>query len=57
MAGLAESAGHRVLSDDRTVLTAETDGTMSIDHGVAGPLEGPPLHVHAHEDVRQPLEA
>jgi mannose-6-phosphate isomerase-like protein (cupin superfamily) len=35
----------------RTLLTtAETDGRMSIVHGVAGPLEGPPMHIHAHED-------
>ncbi|MEO8241167.1 MAG: cupin domain-containing protein [bacterium] len=35
----------------RTLLsTAETAGLMSIVHGVAGPLEGPPLHVHADED-------
>lgn len=35
----------------RTLLsTAETGGAMSIVHGVAGPLEGPPTHVHTGED-------
>ena len=29
---------------------ADTSGLMSILHGVAGPLEGPPMHVHATED-------
>jgi quercetin dioxygenase-like cupin family protein len=35
----------------RTVLsTAETGGAMSIIHGVADPFNGPPMHVHDHED-------
>lgn len=35
----------------RTLLSPEdTGGTMSIVHGVAGPLEGPPTHVHDAED-------
>lgn len=35
----------------RTLLaTADTGGLVSIVHGVAGHLEGPPMHVHANQD-------
>jgi mannose-6-phosphate isomerase-like protein (cupin superfamily) len=35
----------------RTILsTAATGGAMSIVYGEAGPLIGPPAHVHANED-------
>ncbi|NKJ71640.1 cupin domain-containing protein [Rhizobium leguminosarum bv. viciae] len=30
--------------------SAETQGAMSIVHGVAGPLDGPPSHIHEAED-------
>lgn len=47
----SEAVHHWKGTSYRTILsTAETGGAICIVYGEAGPLSGPPAHVHADED-------